>query len=779
MITRIRKKTRIPLALLFLLTMVWNTVFPAFAEEKAEAVPAAEEVVTGSVEIDADFADLISAEAEEEISAIDADETVIENRVPEADINEETELLGAYSVTPQQVQQFFNSKVGTTNYWKGYCLKFISEMWAEMGFQKASNLGSAKIYSRECIVSTSKNNIPIGADVFFDTGENGHIGVHVGDGYFVHAGSKDTIEKQNINDSYYAKRWMGWGWHRYVSVEQPVQTGYLDLNGLLDGSESGAIAPYGTADVYINGSLVANDVTDFYQQYANGTAYEIKDIKAATGYAYNGLASGADALSGTVAAGATRNVRLSFSTRKYTITWKNYDGRELSKGTVTHGTTPAYSGTPERKADDNYYEFIGWEPAIVPATKDAAYTAKFKAIPIKPVDMTGWTLYEKLPANVQVTEEAWTYRTTKTEKKTSSAESMDGWVKTKSSWKKTGSGINDYAAFPEGFDTGNGLYGQYSRQKLTANETAAAKREVSEARKSFIYWHWTNSKGWLPNDNYNVYICDYAGWVNGRNYQYFMAHELTEDLGHTDRRGTTLAEPFYWWVDDPNDGSWWWYRFPVYRQTYTDYVKENEFTRTIVGYYKSDKKVTASDTITDVQHWAKFKAPATDGGTSGGGSTGGGGSSGGGAVGGSAVRKASGTSTFSRNWYAEANGVWKIRDRAGNIVTSAWLCDDAVAANGQSVWYLMNTDGSMLAAGLVQDNTGNFYSLEMNHNGYYGMLRYINGIYDGIYMEFSQKHDGTFGAITNQAAIDALKARYGVTRFGIGNDRCVYTKAFE
>ena len=77
------------------------------------------------------------------------------------------------------------------------------------------------------------------------------------------------------------------------------------------------------------------------------------------------------------------------------------------------------------------------------------------------------------------------------------------------------------------------------------------------------------------------------------------------------------------------------------------------------------------------------------------------------------------------------------------------------------------------------NQTNLYYSLEMNHNGYYGMLRYKNGTYDGIYMEFSQKHDGTFGAITNQSAIDALKAKYGVTKFGIGNDRCVYTKTFE
>ncbi len=135
-----------------------------------------------------------------------------------------------------------------------------------------------------------------------------------------------------------------------------------------------------------------------------------------------------------------------------------------------------------------------------------------------------------------------------------------------------------------------------------------------------------------------------------------------------------------------------------------------------------------------------------------------------------------GSATFSDKWFQDAAGIWRIRDGRGNVVKSAWLCDDAVAANGQNVWYLLNTDGTMLAAGLVQDNTGNYYSLETQHNGYFGMLRYVDGIYDGIYMEFSKNHDGTFGALKNQSAIDALKARYGVTKFAIGNENCVYSK---
>ena len=211
------------------------------------------------------------------------------------------------------------------------------------------------------------------------------------------------------------------------------------------------------------------------------------------------------------------------------------------------------------------------------------------------------------------------------------------------------------------------------------------------------------------------------------------------------------------------------------------------------GWYKEaactnawnfEKDLMPGEDITLYAKWT-YTGGGGSGGGGGGSSGGGGGSSGGGGGGGgaaggpSAKKAASGTPTFSKNWTADAAGVWRIKDKTGNYVTSAWLCDDAVAANGQSVWYLMNTDGTMLAAGLVQDNTGNYYSLEMNHNGYYGMLRYTNGTYDGIYMEFSQKHDGTFGAITNQSAIDALKAKYGVTKFGIGNDRCVYTKSFE
>lgn len=159
--------------------------------------------------------------------------------------------------------------------------------------------------------------------------------------------------------------------------------------------------------------------------------------------------------------------------------------------------------------------------------------------------------------------------------------------------------------------------------------------------------------------------------------------------------------------------------------------------------------------------------------TSSGGSGGGGG--GGGGVSG---MKPAAAPTYSQWWYQTTAGLWRIRNKAGADIKNAWLCDDAVKANGTNVWYLIDGNGDMVARGLVQDNTGNYYSIETNHTGYYGMLRYRNGTYDGIYMEFSQAKDGNFGAITNQSAIDALKAKYGVTHFDIDNSNCSYTAQF-
>ena len=85
---------------------------------------------------------------------------------------------------------------------------------------------------------------------------------------------------------------------------------YLDLNGYLDNTQAYNISGYGTVDIYINGSLAADDVADHYATYPYGTTYEIKDIKAANNHTYNGVYSGS--ISGTIT--DTTSLYLNFTT---------------------------------------------------------------------------------------------------------------------------------------------------------------------------------------------------------------------------------------------------------------------------------------------------------------------------------------------------------------------------------------------------------------------------------------------------------------------------------
>ena len=103
----------------------------------------------------------------------------------------------------------------------------------------------------------------------------------------------------------------------YVSFSIPATATkyYLDLNGNLDGTDVSNTSGYGTADIYINGTLVADNVSDYYTQWVSGTKYKVVPT-ASTGHTYGGLTQGA--LEGTIS-GHT-SVRLKFTTNTYTMT---------------------------------------------------------------------------------------------------------------------------------------------------------------------------------------------------------------------------------------------------------------------------------------------------------------------------------------------------------------------------------------------------------------------------------------------------------------------------
>ena len=67
--------------------------------------------------------------------------------------------------------------------------------------------------------------------------------------------------------------------------------------------------------------------------------------------------------------------------RKYTVSWVNENGNEISSSLLEYGTMPEFVGEqPSKFADEQYsYTFDGWIPNIVAVDGDATYKAKFKS----------------------------------------------------------------------------------------------------------------------------------------------------------------------------------------------------------------------------------------------------------------------------------------------------------------------------------------------------------------------------------------------------------------
>ena len=112
-------------------------------------------------------------------------------------------------------------------------------------------------------------------------------------------------KKRNINESSF--KIMGYAHPSYKDAD----TATFDINAYLDGAVVGDLSNYGTFDVWINGSLVADNVNDYCVDWPVGTQYEITDIRATDVHKYLGV--GAGSLSGTVGPERT-DVYLQFRT---------------------------------------------------------------------------------------------------------------------------------------------------------------------------------------------------------------------------------------------------------------------------------------------------------------------------------------------------------------------------------------------------------------------------------------------------------------------------------
>jgi len=202
-----------------------------------------------------------------------------------------------------------------------------------------------------------------------------------------------------------------------------------------------------------------------------------------------------------------------------------------------------------------------------------------------------WVLEGNVPVGATIDSEKWTYtRTT-----TSTASSMAGWEQDGFTWQQTGTGTHQYASYPSGFDTSHTLYSKYAKSALSSSASGNTKREVSAASwKNFIYWHWANPT--------NRYINNVRGVSDGYDFSLFCAFETTADYDHEAPNG--YIDPDCFATEDYGCAySWWWWRFDVYQQTYTDYRKLFTYRKN----EESTSSVSEGNGISNVKHWVKYK----------------------------------------------------------------------------------------------------------------------------------------------------------------------------
>ena len=109
----------------------------------------------------------------------------------------------------------------------------------------------------------------------------------------------------------------------------------LDLISWLDGVKKTDLGNYATADIYVNGELVADNCNSYHNtNLLYGSSYEVKDVVTASGYTYNGIHAGTDSLSGTL--NGNKQLELEFVRNSYTVTLTAGTGIASVNGSGTY-----------------------------------------------------------------------------------------------------------------------------------------------------------------------------------------------------------------------------------------------------------------------------------------------------------------------------------------------------------------------------------------------------------------------------------------------------------
>ncbi len=122
---------------------------------------------------------------------------------------------------------YARSQIGSSKY-NLYCQRFVRICFEAAGITESSGVGSAREACESWLVSTSRENIPVGAVLYFDTGVYAHSAIYLGNNRMIHALSRVT--EQEISNSFW-DLYIGWGWQAGI---EPTGA-YIDQSDVLKG----------------------------------------------------------------------------------------------------------------------------------------------------------------------------------------------------------------------------------------------------------------------------------------------------------------------------------------------------------------------------------------------------------------------------------------------------------------------------------------------------------------------------------------------------------------
>lgn len=249
-------------------------------------------------------------------------------------------VYAAKSLTSQEIVNYCNSLVGNSVQ-KDSCMAFVANCFAALGATRSSGC-CAWGYGNTYCTHSSKNDIPIGADVFFNSegtkvdavyhGHHcGHIGIYVGDGYIVHAYS-GKVQKMKIDTVIsHGYIYRGWGIHGNVSISNvPIDTGM---------SISGETKPSGNlkqgSNFGLHGTIYSNLTIEkvwggIYQQGTDTAVQYVEDYPNSTSYNLHGKFNNNLIFDNLAAGNYTYKIYAKDSKKTYTLIYSDF-----SVGTIT------------------------------------------------------------------------------------------------------------------------------------------------------------------------------------------------------------------------------------------------------------------------------------------------------------------------------------------------------------------------------------------------------------------------------------------------------------